>query len=368
MRITHLTYARTDYKDPERWLRRINFFVALLEQMASEVEVSSIHCINYSGILKRNSVEYHFLKRSKFQFYYPVELHRYVKTLEPQIVIIHGFNYPWQVLWLRWQLGDTVQILIQHHSEKPLRHYKGVLQKVVDRFVKAYFFPSFDQARPWVTQKQIRSLEKVYEIMEVPSVFYPIDKLSAKAKTKVTGTKIYLWVGRFDANKDPLTLLKAFISFAERNPHAKLYVIFQQNDLIEEVKDLLIEANEIAKQIILVGKVEHNELLFWYNSADFIISTSRYEGMGVAVSEAMSCGCVPILTNISSFRAMTKNEDFGLLFEAGNDSDLALALNKSLSIDLEKQREKTLDQYKSNLSAEAISNKMITVFKKALKN
>ena len=49
MRVIHLSYARImDYHDPEAWLKKIDFFVAMVKQMAKHAEVKSIHCINYT--------------------------------------------------------------------------------------------------------------------------------------------------------------------------------------------------------------------------------------------------------------------------------------------------------------------------------
>jgi glycosyltransferase involved in cell wall biosynthesis len=362
MRILHLTYRRiNNYSDPEVWLKRTNFFVALLEQMAKKATILNIHCINYNGLVKRNGVEYHFLRQNFLQHWLPFALHAYVQSLKPEVIIVHGFANPWQVWLLRSKIGASVPILIQHHSEKGLRHYKRILQKHIDDFIAAYFFPSFEQAESWVEDKLIGNISKVHEVMEVPSVFFPMDKKSSRARTNASGEKVYLWVGRFDENKDPITLVSAFINFTRKNSGVRLYVVFQTQELIEEVNALLKEQPTASQQIILVGKVEHDELLYWFNSADFIISTSRYEGMGVAVCEGMSCGCIPILTEIPSFNKMTGYGRCGILFKTGSIPDLVTALEKSLFLDVEKERERTLAIYKELLSAEAISSRMISV-------
>jgi len=254
--------------------------------------------------------------------------------------------------------------VVQHHSETPLRHYKSVLQKIADRFVAAYFFPSLEQARPWISKGQIKSIEKVHEVMEVPSVFHPVDRELARSITKVVSSTVYLWVGRLDENKDPITMIKAFIPFARDYASVSLYIIYQRDELIDQVKKLLVEAPDISGRIFLVGKVEHDQLLYWFNSTDFIISTSHYEGMGVAVTEAMSCGCIPVLSDIPSFRRMTNDAECGLLFKAGDVTGLRTMLNMSLTMNSSVQREKTLAQYRNNLSAEAISNKMLSVIGK----
>ena len=367
MRIVHLSYANMiDYDDPLKWLKRINFFTALAEEMAMKEDVMSIHCINHSGVLKRNGVEYHFLKYGGVQTMFPLQLHRYILNLKPDVIVVHGIHFPMQVLLLCRSI-KSAKIILQHHSEMPLRHVKGFLQRLVDRFTSAYFFPSLEQAKPWVGKKQIGSLNKVYEVPEVPSVFYPVDREIAKGVTKVRGSKIYLWVGRFDSNKDPLTLIRGFIEFARTVTGANLYVIYQSSELIEEVQSILNNAIDISGRIILVGKVQHDDLLYWFNSADFIISTSHYEGMGVAVCEGMSCGCIPILSDIPSFRAMAGNGECGVIFSPGKAEELKNKLIYSDSINLSVERKKVLDRYQRTMSAKAISLKMISVCQEVLK-
>lgn len=369
MRVIHLSYARImDYRDPEAWLTKIDFFVALLKQMAKQVEVKSIHCINYTGILEKDGAEYHFLKQHWIQFLLPVSIHRYVSKLDPDIVVVHGFHFPWQVLCLRWQLEKkSVKIVVQHHAERPLRHYKRILQKLIDPFISAYFFTSLDQAIPWVREKQIESLDKVVEIMEVPSVFEPMDRSDAMLRTHVKGSGSYLWVGRLDANKDPITLVKAFIRFAAVDIGAELYMVFHGDELINQVNELLLASPREAERITVIGKVDHDELLYWFNSVDFVISTSHYEGSGIAVCEAMSCGCIPILTNIPSFRMMTGNGRCGLIFTPGAVDELLQALLKSREMKISAERKKVLEQHREHLSGEAISGKMVTVFEEILK-
>lgn len=368
MRIVHLSYARIrNYNDPEKWLSRINFFSALAEEMAKTQEVKSVHCIQYSGVLKRNGVEYHFIERSGIEITFPLKLHRHIlRELRPDIIIVHGFHFPLQVLLLNRAISSA-KIIIQHHSERPLGHVKGFLQRLVDKFTSAYFFPSIEQAKAWVDKGQISTIKKVHEVTEVPSVFYPIDKGKAKAVTNVDGARIYLWVGRFDSNKDPLTLVKGFVEFARSYDDVRLYIVHQSDELIDQVKLTIREANELSGKIVLVGKVAHAELLYWFNSADFIISTSHYEGMGVAVCEAMSCGSIPILSDIPSFRAMTGDGECGLLFSPGDVDDLKNKLIESRSMHLSIEREKVIERYQRSMSAAAISKKMISVCEEVLK-
>jgi glycosyltransferase involved in cell wall biosynthesis len=99
-------------------------------------------------------------------------------------------------------------------------------------------------------------------------------------------------------------------------------------------------------------------LQYWYNSADIILSGSHYEGSGTAVCEAMSCGCMPVVTDILSFRMITDNGRCGLLYEPGNETSLLLALKLTLEIDLQKKQELSLQYFRETLSFEAIAGKI----------
>jgi glycosyltransferase involved in cell wall biosynthesis len=155
-----------------------------------------------------------------------------------------------------------------------------------------------------------------------------------------------------------LTVVKAFIRFIEHQPGAKLYMIYQTTELLREIEDLAEENVKWKESICLIGKIPHDQLGYWYNSADFIISGSYYEGSGVAVCEAMSCGCIPILTDIVSFRKMTGPGKCGLLYKAGDEEELLSALLQTKKLDKDKERARVLEQFQKELSFEAIAREI----------
>lgn len=356
MRVLHLSYSRNSYSSPDKWLERINFFTGILEKMTPYCSVSNISIINYSGHWERKGVDYHFLKLNRLQILFPVQLHLYIKKhIQPDVVVVHGLLFPFQTLILKWQLGKRVKIVAQHHAEQPFRGIRKYLQKIADRCIELYFFASAEFGERWHLEGIIKDKKKIKEVMEVSSLFYPIERAIAQHKTNIRGENIYLWVGRLDANKDPLLVIRAFIRLAQSQKTAKLFLIFQEEHLLSQIQEIIDNSPEALAAITLVGKVDHQALLYWYNSADFIISTSHYEGSGVAVCEAMSCGCIPILTDIPSFRMMTRHGAFGFLFEPGNEAELFSVLEKSIYLGRSAERRKVLSFFNQKLSFEAIA-------------
>jgi glycosyltransferase involved in cell wall biosynthesis len=354
MRIIHLSYANIkEYNNPNAWLKKLSFYVGILEAMTQHASIKSIHCISYEGVVLKNQVEYHFLKRSQWQLWFPIGLHLYLKKLQPDAIIVHGLVFPWQVILLRWQLGSEVKLVAQHHAEKPFFDLRKYLQRWADKYIGAYLFCSTEQGLQWVSSRHINQSNKVKEVMGTSSPFHVIEKQTAKDVTKVKNGNIYLWVGRLDHNKDPLIVARTFIRFHTLNQSVHLYMIYQTFELLNELQAIVSSVPHASDFVHFVGKVNNEDLLYWYNSADFIISSSHYEGSGVAVCEGLSCGCIPILTNIPSFRMMTNHGRIGLLYEAGNDDELLNSLERSLRINKNEMKTQVLTHFDRNLSFKA---------------
>lgn len=355
MKIVSTSYSKTtEFADPKKWLERISFYTGILEELAKEHEVTSIERINYEGEFEQSGVHYFFLRQKKKVIRFPRRMHRLIKKLKPDTVLVNGLIFPWQVIQLRLKLGSSVKIILIHRSEKPFSGIKKYLQRFADRFVDAYLFTSSEFGKDWVKNGNIGSIKKIHESMHGSSVFYPGNRAGARALLPVTGSPFFLWVGRLNTNKDPLTVVRAFKNFLIHEPLARLYMIYHTEELLEEVKRLIADTDSIK----LIGKVEHSKLQNWYNAADFIVSGSHYEGGGIAVCEAMSCDCIPVITDIISFRKMTGPGKCGLLYQPGNDKELLAALLKTRSMDIEKERIKVLQQFNEELSFEAIGRKI----------
>jgi glycosyltransferase involved in cell wall biosynthesis len=353
MRIVFLSYNYSpDINSPEEWLKRLHFYIGWSECLAKNHTVIRIDQINYEGTFTHRGIEYRCVDDGKKINYFPRKLHRQVKDLKPDIIVVSSFRFPLQVIQLRRKLGNQVKIIIQHHAELPFTGLKRYLQRSAGKRANAFLFTAYETGAEWVRTKNLDTVRKIHELMEVSSLFYPIDKKIARDKTKVSGSPAFLWVSRLNQNKDPVTAVNAFLRFAERQPAAKLYMIYHTEELISEIRKLLPPQNS---PVLLIGKLDHNELLFWFNSADFYLSASHYESGGTALCEAMSCGCIPVVTNIPSFR--TISGDAGLFFQPGNEEVLLSRLLQTTGFPADEKKQYAIDRFRTKLSFEAIADR-----------
>jgi glycosyltransferase involved in cell wall biosynthesis len=71
------------------------------------------------------------------------------------------------------------------------------------------------------------------------------------------------------------------------------------------------------------GRVPFEQMQAIYSSADVLLQASLREFSGCAILEAMACGVIPAVTDIPSFRAMTAEGRYGVLFAQGDAEALA---------------------------------------------
>ena len=73
-------------------------------------------------------------------------------------------------------------------------------------------------------------------------------------------------------------------------------------------------------------------------------------------NEAMACGCIPIVSNIPSFKKMTDEGKCGFLFTPGDAEGLYRVLMKLPTIDNASFIKKVIDKFNKDLSFQAIAS------------
>jgi glycosyltransferase involved in cell wall biosynthesis len=71
------------------------------------------------------------------------------------------------------------------------------------------------------------------------------------------------------------------------------------------------------------GRIPHDAVEDFLNSADFLLQASLKEIGSYSVLEAMSCGVIPVVSDIATHRAMTDHGRCGVLFPPRDPSALA---------------------------------------------
>lgn len=232
-----------------------------------------------------------------------------------------------------WCSRNNRPLTVSHHGGSPGRApwLRSAHRRALSR-CRAVFFTTESHAVPWMAAGVLRR-DQVVTCMEVSSTFAPADRKSARTRTGMHGAPVFVWNGRLHKGKDPLTALRGFSLIRSGWPNARLYMIYLTAEMISEVRQTIEEDKNLSGAVELLGRLPPSAVEDFLNSADFIVQSSLSEVAGYSVAEAMACGVIPVLTDIPSFRAMTGNGRYGMLFPTGNHQAMAECV---LGLDLDR--------------------------------
>ena len=325
--------------------------------------------------MQRNGVTYHFVADGRgpdlrsWQRCEPVErtaverCRGIVDGGGTAVLHLNGLMYGWQARQIRRRLPASVAIVAQHHAERPP---SGVRRLYIGRGLRAvdgFFFTARQQATPWVDDGLILPSQPIFEIMEGSTAFRRQTRDVARAETGLRGEPVFLWVGRLIDLKDPLTVLRGFDDVLLSFPNARLYMAYGSNELLQPVEHQISSSKTLSRTVTLLGSVPHQDLEAIFNSADYFVLGSHSEGSGYALAEALACGVVPIVTDIPSFRRMTNNGQIGALWQPGNPTSFAAAVQRTLTHFWPEQSAAASSFFDAQLSFAAIGQQAMTAYR-----
>jgi len=173
-------------------------------------------------------------------------------------------------------------------------------------------------------------LNKVRVIYNPAATGIPPFRESSEERVKLWGTgfqRHILAVGRLAPQKDYETLIKAF-ELLPQNLNTKL-VILGEGPLRLELMALVTELG-LQKRVALPGFTR--DPYPWFRSADLFVLSSRWEGFGNVIVEALECGVPVVSTNCPSGPAeILEDGRYGKLVPVQEPVALASAMADGLN-------------------------------------
>lgn len=156
--------------------------------------------------------------------------------------------------------------------------------------------------------------------------------------------QVALFIGRFTHQKQPLVLLNAFAIAVKQNP--KLFLLMvgdgdQKATALEQLKNMPGK----DRILLLPFRQDVPELL---HAADFFVLPSLWEGLPIALLEAMAMGKVVIATDVDGTREMIQHKQNGFLIHTDDlcnrltDALLTLSHNRDLCRSMQAAAQRTV--------------------------
>ena len=230
--------------------------------------------------------------------------------------ILHGIN-------------DGSKKILEFHLSRYYRLQKGKsgLRKVLEqiRVIKDKQIAKKYSKFVVLTSEDAKDWGSIPNMVAIPNPtsFFPVVSSKLNAKSVIA-------VGRLTAEKGYDKMVQAWEKVAQKHPDWTLN-IFGEGELKNDIQDMIIQRN-LQNNIILNAPTQHIEYEF-LRSSIFLI-TSKYEGFGLVILEAMSCGVPPVAfaCKCGPLELIT-NEVDGLLTNIGDTTALSDAICRLIEDD-----------------------------------
>lgn len=250
-------------------------------------------------------------------------LRKYIRTYTPDVII--GIMGACALIGKLAALGKNVPIIMTEHNafERPIYAPLTFTKKIFKFYINRLYdcVTVLTEADKKVIGDR---LKKVY-VMPNPLALRPyVDICEKKNKILAAGRLNDWFVKGFDL------VIKAWGTIASDYPEWTLEIAGTGDNESIELLNKLIKDNEVTNCVKLVGF--RNDVESMYQESSIFVLSSRYEGFGLVLIEAMSQGCACIACDYGGRQLeIIENEENGILCPPDEVDKLAESIQKLIS-------------------------------------
>lgn len=252
---------------------------------------------------------------SKYFYYLNKEdIGEYIKRINPDLAILHGFFHPVYFYVVRALMRNGVPFCNEPHSSfgrKALK--KSALKKFIAN--NTIFRPQINKAKAYIFTNQQEYDDSKYHTTRdvvIPNGVIPSIVSSAKPKTQESIKKpIFYYLGRYDVHHKGLDYLFDALDILDKKKCNIMVKFFG----IGDEKQILYVRNRLANLNIIdakdYGAIYGDEKKKELELCNILLLTSRYEGSPMTVLDGFSYGNPCIVTPGTNVADEASNNQIG---------------------------------------------------------
>ena len=223
----------------------------------------------------------------------------------------------------------------------------GVFLKALGWPLKLLFTSAAQRHHTWITRWLIRRMDAVIATSDVSASFLhrpgtivahgvdadcyapPADRAAAFAESKLPGRYLIGCFGRVRAQKGTDVFVDAMCRLLPHYPDFSAVIVGAITpDQIVFANDLKarIAAAGLQSKIVITGELPIEDVQRWYQRLTVFAFTSRNEGFGVTLIEAMSVGAALVASRAGAAELVVEDGVNGVLVPPGDVEALVAAL------------------------------------------
>jgi mannosyltransferase len=252
----------------------------------------------------------------------------------------------------RMGIGDLLRLWRRRkeliwHARRNNEMIIGVLLRALGWPLKLVFTSAAQRHHTWITRWLIRRMDAIIATSDVSASFLkrdatviphgvdtdryapPADRGYAFAEANLPGRYAIGCFGRVRAQKGTDVFVEAMCRLLPRYPDFTAVIVgavaVEQSGFAAELKKR-IEAAGLQARIIVTGELPIEEVQRWYRRLTIYAFTSRNEGFGLTLIEAMAAGAALVASRAGAAELVVEDGVSGVLVLPGDADALAAAL------------------------------------------
>jgi mannosyltransferase len=233
------------------------------------------------------------------------------------------------------------------HARRNNEMIAGVLLRGLGWPLKLVFTSAAQRHHSWITRWLIRQMDAIIATSDISASFLkvqsaviphgvdtetyapPVDRAAAFAESGLPGRYAIGCFGRVRAQKGTDVFVDAMCRLLPRYPDFTAVIVGQvtaeQTPFASDLKKR-IEAANLPSRIVITGELPIEAVQRWYQRLTIYAFTSRNEGFGLTLIEAMAAGSALVAARAGAAELVVEDGVSGVLIPTGDAEALAAAL------------------------------------------
>jgi mannosyltransferase len=237
------------------------------------------------------------------------------------------------------------------HARRNNEMMAGVLLRALGWPLQLVFTSAAQRHHTWITRWLIRRMDAIIATNEISASFLkraatviphgvdtdtyapPVDRAAAFAEAKLPGRYAVGCFGRVRAQKGTDVFVDAMCRLLPRYPDFTAVIVGaivpEQIAFANDLKKR-IEAAGLRSRIVMTGELPIEDVQRWYQRLTIYAFTSRNEGFGLTLIEAMSAGAALVASRAGAAELVVEDGVTGVLTPPGDVDALVRGLQPLL--------------------------------------
>jgi glycosyltransferase involved in cell wall biosynthesis len=240
---------------------------------------------------------------------------------KPDVLVAHGFPEHIIGRWAGWLAGVPTLIQVEHNSRERYSWLKLLQARWLARHTQAMVGVSEGVKHSLLARGFAQE-----RVMAIPNGIELERFATAAAVPWEARSHDVVMCARFSSQKDHATAIRAMALLKAKGSGARLWLAGDGKARYRRAAEALAQRLGVADQVIFMGRCSDVPALL--SKHRFVLLSTHYEGMPLALLEGMAAGCAPVASDVVGVREVLRDGVDGLLVPEGDAHAMAQALER----------------------------------------